>query len=132
MYRKTNLNLKNMKTVGIIFSIILFLSLMWGIGKVMGVVDKTTEPEHIINSYEEYEEIYSTCNKLCDDISNYKNMEVDKTSGFSKQERILNLETQLNRWIREYNAKSRMITKNMWKSNKLPYQLKRSDFICGN
>ena len=115
--------------LGIIgFAII--LTAMWFGGKALGVVDKVTEPDHIISSYEQYEEIYSTCNKLCDDIRNYKTMDVDETSGFSKQERILALETQFNRWIREYNAKSRMVTRNLWKSSTLPYKLERKDFHC--
>jgi hypothetical protein len=119
-----------MKTFGWIVLGILVLGALTIFGKVFGVFDKVTDPDHIIASYEQYEEIYSTCNKICDDIRVLKNSDVEETSGFSKGERIIAYENNINRWIRDYNAKSRMITKNLWKSPNLPYQLKRSDFNC--
>lgn len=119
-----------MKLILGIIGILVIITAMWFGGKALGVIDKVTEPDHIINSYEEYEEIYAACQKLCDDIRNYNTMDVDETSGFSKQERILNIENNFNRWIREYNAKSRMVTRNLWKSESLPYKLDRDDFHC--
>jgi len=50
--------------------------------------------------------------------------------GFSKSERINAIRQNMNRWIEEYNAKSRMITRSAWKSGSLPYQLSTSDFSC--
>lgn len=106
--------------------------LVYVISVPLGLFKKVTNPDHIIQSYEEYEEIYSTCNKICDDMSALNSSNVDNTSGFNKEERALALENQMNRWIREYNAKSREITRNMWKSGDLPYQLSRNNFNCKN
>lgn len=94
------------------------------------LLDKVTEPTHIINSYEEFQEIYNTildiCNKI--EILEKSNAEAD---GFSKEERLLNLQNNLSRWVQEYNAKSRMLTRNKWKNPNLPYQLKISE-LCEN
>ena len=88
----------------------------------LGVANKVTDSENIIHSYEEYEQMYSTCKQLCDDISLLEESSIE-TTGFSKEERVLSLKNNLNRWVNEYNAKSRMITKNAWKSSSLPHQL---------
>jgi len=94
------------------------------------LLDKVTEPTHIINSYEEFQEIYNTILDICTkiEILEKSNAEAD---GFSKEERLLNLQNNLSRWVQEYNAKSRMITKNLWKNPNLPYQLKNSE-VCKN
>lgn len=110
----------------IVGALMYFLGIVGNFG---GVVTRVTNPDHIISSYEEFEEMYSTCNKVCDDLRVLNNNEVDP-KGFSKAERNIALENNLNRWIREYNAKSREITRNMWKSSQLPYQLSREDFSC--
>jgi hypothetical protein len=49
---------------------------------------------------------------------------------FSKTQRINTLKTQLNRWVEEYNAKSKMINHSLWKSSELPYQLNTNQFNC--
>ena len=53
-------------------------------------------------------------------------------SQFSKAQRILSLRTSLNRWIEDYNAKSKMWGRSLWKSNSLPYQLSNQEFNCNN
>lgn len=121
-----------MKGILIVIGILVLLAGIYFGGKAIGVFDRVTEPDHIINSYEEYEEMYAACEKICDDLRVLDASEVDKTSGFSKEERIIAMEQNLNRWIREYNAKSRMITRNMWKSETLPHSLKRTDFNCAS
>lgn len=49
---------------------------------------------------------------------------------FTKAQRINALQTQLNRWIEEYNAKSKMINRSLWKAGELPYQLTVTQFNC--
>jgi hypothetical protein len=75
--------------------------------------------------YEEYQEIYNTCSKLNTDLCNDKMFEQ-----FSKTQRILSIKTQLNRWVEEYNSKSKMFGRQLWKSNELPYQLSVNQFNC--
>lgn len=82
--------------------------------------------------YEEYTEIYQTCEKLNTDLCNMKDLpETDKMfEQFSKSQRILSIKTQLNRWVEDYNAKSKMINRSLWKASELPYQLNVNQFNC--
>ena len=101
------------------------------------IVSKTREVTRIdtaVINYEEFQEIYNTCYKLNTDICNMKEIPNDDPmfSQFSKEQRILNLRTQLNRWIGEYNAKSKMWGRALWKSNELPHQLDNEQFNCNN
>jgi hypothetical protein len=101
------------------------------------VVHKFREATHVdtaVLNYEEYQEIYNTCVKINTDICNMKDVpETDPMfSQFSKAQRILALRTNLNRWIEEYNAKSKMWGRALWKSSSLPYQLSNQEFNCNN
>jgi hypothetical protein len=101
------------------------------------IVHKMREATHIdtaVLKYEEYQEIYNTCSKINTDICNMKDVpETDPMfSQFSKAQRILALRTNLNRWIEDYNAKSKMWGRSLWKSNELPYQLSNQEFNCNN
>jgi hypothetical protein len=101
------------------------------------IVHKMREATHIdtaVLNYEEYQEIYNTCSKINTDICNMKDVpETDPMfSQFSKAQRILALRTNLNRWIEDYNAKSKMWGRSLWKSNELPYQLTNQEFNCNN
>ena len=96
---------------------------------------KTKEATHIedaVQNYEQFQEIYNTCVKLNTDMCNYKDLpEKDVMfEQFSKAQRILAIKTQLNRWVEDYNAKSKMWGRSIWKSKALPYQLSTQDFNC--
>lgn len=82
--------------------------------------------------YEQFEEIYQTCEKINADLCIMKSLpEGDKMfAQFSKPQRVSAMQLQLNRWIADYNAKSNMWHKSMWKSSRLPYQLSQSNFNC--
>jgi tRNA U34 5-methylaminomethyl-2-thiouridine-forming methyltransferase MnmC len=92
--------------------------------------------EHVIknsfDSYEEFQEMYNTCQQLNQDLCNLKEIpESDKMfTQFSKAEVINGKRQKLNRWIEDYNAKSKMWNRSMWKSKTLPYQLTTQDFSC--
>jgi len=112
-------------SISIIFSAIGFL------------VHKAKEATHIndaVQNYEQFQEIYNTCVKLNTDLCNMEALsETDKMfEQFSKAQRILVIQTNLNRWVEDYNAKSKMWGRNLWKSNSLPYQLSVSQFQCNN
>jgi len=95
---------------------------------------EATRVDTAVLNYEEYQEIYNTCVKLNTDICNMKDVpETDPMfSQFSKAQRILALRTSLNRWIEDYNAKSKMWGRSLWKSSTLPYQLSNQEFNCNN
>lgn len=86
--------------------------------------------ENAVISYDEYQDIYATCKQINDDLGVIKETpETDvQFAQFSKAQRINSLKQNLNRWINEYNAKSKHIDKKWWKSDELPYKLDKSQF----
>lgn len=96
---------------------------------------KTKEATHIddaVQNYEQFQEIYNTCVKLNTDLCNYKDLPENDVmfEQFSKAQRILAIKTQLNRWVEDYNAKSKMWGRGLWRSNSLPKTLSVNDFNC--
>jgi hypothetical protein len=82
--------------------------------------------------YEEFQELFNTCQKLNTDLCNMESLpETDVMfSQFSKAQRINTLKTSLNRWVEDYNGKSKMWNRSLWKSSSLPYQLDVNQFTC--
>lgn len=80
--------------------------------------------------YEEFQEIYNTCQKLNTDLSIIQQTpETDRQfEQFTKAQRLNSIKQNLNRWVEDYNAKSKVWTRSMWKSNSLPYRLSVNDF----
>lgn len=80
--------------------------------------------------YEEFQEVYNTCQKLNTDLQIIQSTpEADRQfEQFTKSQRINSIKQNLNRWVEDYNAKSKLWTRSMWKSNSLPYQLSVNDF----
>jgi len=98
---------------------------------------KAKEVAHLDNAlqtYEEFQEIYNTCSKLNTDLCNMQSLpEKDVMfEQFSKVQRINTIKTQLNKWCEDYNTKSKMWGKSLWKSSQLPYQLQPQQFSCYN
>lgn len=96
---------------------------------------KTKQAAHVddaVQTYEQFQEIYNTCEKLNTDLCNMQELPADDVmfQQFSKAQRINTLKTQLNRWVEDYNAKSKMWGRALWKSDKLPYQLSVNQFNC--
>jgi hypothetical protein len=111
------------------------LSIVLSIGGfIVHKMREATRIDTAVQNYEEFQEIYNTCSKLNTDICNMKDVpETDVMfEQFSKAQRILTLRTNLNRWIEEYNAKSKMWGRSLWKSSSLPYQLSNQEFNCNN
>jgi hypothetical protein len=86
--------------------------------------------ENAVISYDEYQDIYNTCIQLNNDLGVIKDTPLDdlQFTQFSKTQRVNAIKQNLNRWIAEYNAKSKHIDKKWWKSTELPYQLSKTDF----
>ena len=80
--------------------------------------------------YEEFQEIYNTCAKINIDLATVRAVpEEDRMfASFSKAAMIAAKKQQMTRWVEEYNAKSKMWNRALWKSDKLPYQLRTEDF----
>jgi hypothetical protein len=127
-----------MRTFGIVILVILgivALSIFGFMGTTCNNAQQQVQ-DHVVNnsfnSYEEFQEIYNTCQKLNSDLCNIKDIpETDKMfEQFSKAQRITSTKATLNRWIEEYNGKSKMWNRSLWKSKSLPYQLSATDFNC--
>lgn len=116
--------------------IFLFLLIIAGIIFAVRLCTKTavdaTHAEDAVIVYEEFQEIYNTCEKLNEDICNMKEIPEDDPmfSQFSKAQRVLAIKTNLNRWVEDYNAKSKMWGRSLWKSEDLPYKLAPDQFSC--
>lgn len=82
--------------------------------------------------YEEFQELYNTCQKINTDLCNMNDVpETDPMfAQFSKAQRIVQMKTNLNRWVEDYNAKSKMFNHSLWKSSALPYELNVYQFGC--
>jgi hypothetical protein len=113
--------------MGSLLVIIILSSIVWGwSNRFAGSTDAG------IIRYEEFQEIYNACDKLNTDLCNMKGVpDTDKMfEQFSKIQRILELKTKLNKWVQDYNAKSKMWNRALWKSKSLPYQLTVEQYPC--
>ena len=111
------------------FIIIVFLFVfLFVVGHGTKIADKIAD-DALIN-YEEFQEIYNTCKKIDSDLGNIRAVpDNDKMfESISKQAMITAKRQQMNRWVEEYNAKSKMWNRSLWKSSKLPYQLSSEEF----
>jgi hypothetical protein len=82
--------------------------------------------------YQEFQEIYGTCESLKTKICNLKEIpEKDKMfNDISKDAQLTGLRNNLARWVNEYNSKSKLINFSVWKSDRLPYTLAVENFDC--
>lgn len=97
---------------------------VWSTGK------KAIHADDAVETYEEFQSIYNTCQKLNTDLSIIQSTPDDdkQFEQFSKAQRLNAIKQNLNRWVEEYNAKSKMWGRSLWKSKSLPYQLSVTDF----
>lgn len=86
--------------------------------------------ENAVINYDEYQNIYHTCEQINMDLGVIKTIPDNdpQFAQFSKAQRISALQMNLNRWIQEYNAKSKHIEKSLWKSKELPHTLSTNFF----
>lgn len=115
---------------GCIALTILCIVVLWAIGKGRQATDKVTNVETAFINYEEFFEIHNTCLKIDQDLGVMRSLpDSDKMfEQFSKNQRINTLQLQMNRWIQDYNAKSAMWHRGLWRSAALPYQLETNQF----
>lgn len=90
----------------------------------------TKSMQDAVINYDNFQDTYNTCQKLNTDLGILQaTPDTDKQfDQFSKTQRINAVKMQLNRWVEDYNAKSKEIDKNLWKAKALPYQLSVTDF----
>ena len=110
---------------GIIAIIGIFL-IIGALASIKSCNDKTVEAVNTgITQYEEFYSIYNTVLKLKEDIKTIN--ELDEF--VSKSATLMGKKQLLNRWISEYNAKSSMVNREVWKGTSLPYKLEIDNWI---
>lgn len=116
------------KGVGITVIVIAIIIGIFIFSHTMQHADKIAT-DALIN-YEDFQEMYNACQKLDKDLAVLKAIpETDKMFEMVSKSATLAAKKQiLNRWIEEYNGKSKMWNRNLWKSSSLPYQLSTNDF----
>lgn len=107
------------------------------------VVDRVTNPDRVISNYEWFEEAYNDCLALDGKIATtlqqistqFEGLPQDRST-WSRQDRdaysqwnvtLNGQRSQRQNIVAEYNAKSKMITRQLWKAPHLPYQLEIVD-----
>ena len=90
--------------------------------------------EKAVTDYEEFYSLKAECDKLNEDLCRVKQSDpTDQAyTQFSKAQMLDAKRHLLSRWVNTYNAKSKMITRSLWKSNDLPHSLNVNDFNCYN
>ena len=113
---------------GLFVLIVLFAIAGWFFTKAANVANQTAD--NAISSYEEFQEIYNTCEQLNTDLGTIRaTPDSDKMfSEFSKGAMVAQKRQLLSRWVNEYNAKSHMWNHSMWKGKNLPYELSVNQF----
>ena len=118
------------KIMGVVLLILVF---GFVVSTVMRSCNQAVTATHVDDAtavYEEYQEIYNTCQQLNENLAVVQATPSDDAqfTQFSKQAQLNSIKMKLNRWVEDYNAKSLMWGRSNWKSAKLPYQLDVNQF----
>lgn len=113
------------------------------LAKPAAIIDKVTDPDRVIFNYEWYQDTYNDCLALDKQIVNAQNQvdtlqsslnadrstwgREDKTEWNRLSSVVGGMRTQRDSVIADYNAKSKMLTRNLFKDRSLPYKLEVVD-----
>lgn len=135
------------RIIWLIFLLVLFGGALGFIGRMLSrpaaIIDRVTQPDRVIQNYEWFEEAYNDCLALDNRIattlkqidSQFEGLPADRTQ-WSRQDRdaynqwqitLNGQRSQRENIVAEYNTKSKLITRNLWKAPHLPYQLEVVD-----
>lgn len=107
------------------------------------IVTRVTQPDRMIQNYEWFEETYNDAKALDQKIkatqaqidSQFSGLPEDRndwsrenTTEFNRLNAVLvGLRSQRESIVADYNARSKLVTRNLWKGQDLPYQLQVVD-----
>jgi len=94
-----------------------FFANIWPFSSAVGVAQRVTSPQAIIHNYEWFYDQYHAIEAQRLNVRMLPEGSVDRAG----------TQMVLNNMIAEYNAKSREITRNLWKADGLPYQIGAED-----
>jgi hypothetical protein len=96
-----------------VYIAISFFAGIWPFSSMAGVVKRVTSPTAIIQNYEWFYDQFHAIEAQRRNIAVMPEGSADRVG----------TQMVLNNMIAEYNAKSREITRNLWKADDLPYQI---------
>jgi hypothetical protein len=96
-----------------VYCAVSFFAGIWPFSSAAGVAKRVMEPAAIIQKYEWFYDQYHAIE------AQRRNMAVLPEGSTDR----VGTQMVLNNMIAEYNAKSREITRNLWKADDLPYQI---------
>jgi hypothetical protein len=102
-----------MGIVAAFYLIVAFFASLWPFSSAIGVARNITEPTAIIQHYEWFYDQYHAIEAQRRNVAAMPEGSTDR----------IGTQMVLNNMIAEYNAKSREITRNLWKADDLPYQI---------
>lgn len=110
----------------IIYAVIAVLFSFWPFSAVAGVVTRVTNPDAIIGNYEWFEDQYQGIKAYDQNLIAAKRImgSASETTKDQRTTEYLGLLMVRNSQAAEYNARSRQITRALWKSGTLPYEIK--------
>jgi len=100
-------------TVLAVWLAVSFFTGLWPFSAAVGVARRITQPERIIRNYEWFYDQYHAIEAQRRNVAAMPEGSADR----------IGTEMVLNNMIAEYNARSRQITRNLWKANDLPHQI---------
>jgi len=97
----------------LVYVAVSFFAGIWPFSSAVGVARRVTDPDRIIQNYEWFYDQYHAIEAQRRNIEALPEGSTDRVG----------TQMVLNNMIAEYNAKSREITRNLWKADDLPYQI---------
>lgn len=96
-----------------VYIVISFFAGIWPFSSAVGVAKRVTSPTAIIQNYEWFYDQFHAIEAQRRNVAAMPEGSTDR----------LGTQMVLNNMIAEYNAKSREVTRNLWKADDLPYQI---------
>lgn len=96
-----------------LYCVVSFFAGIWPFSSAAGAAKRVTSPTAIIQNYEWFYDQYHAIEAQRRNVSAMPEGSTDR----------IGTQMVLNNMIAEYNARSREITRNLWKADDLPYQI---------
>ena len=121
--------------VGAIFLVVLiiFFGVFTGMLQSCGVIAHVTSTQQIIQNYENFYQMNTDIKAMASNVKIAK-AKLDRLKpgdpGYDQANiEYSGIQMNLNNLVSEYNSKSKMITRNLWKASDLPYQMSAEEVL---
>ena len=111
--KKWTKRLTGIAVVILVYAGISFFGGIWPFSSAVGVAQRVSNPDRIIQSYEWFYDAYHSIQAQVRNVAILPEGSTERIGG----------EMVLNRRVEEYNSRARQITRNLWMANDLPQQI---------